>query len=546
MRQHGDVPGIFTRCGQFAERIRRRDAAVRLHRAAFKIEAEDLAAGPVVGFRHLDRADLAQANAVAVARVAYDIVCAAFILKQPVFPQLAVFEKAIGLPALRVDVQVGIGDVRRFFKGNILKAIRSVCKNQAGKRHIDAAEMRACGRSDMVPHACAACACVVDFHYDVRDTHFRRGQGRVLRERRQQRVVHKRLHCRFISHGLLGDGYRFKIRILAGIVGMDARISEVVRILLHDIGAGIVLIRPLVVGRLRIAAVAGGKIRLDGRTVVEKHLPCRSLHRLRGVWRVGGDAAVDLAAARIVNVEEIRGTDAAHGIIARNDRLRLERFRWRIVADLKGQHADEVILNVDAVDEEKPLRGIGNAILRRGIPAVELAKIAIVRAVDVIHLDVVPPFALSRRVFLEIERRRAVKQFAVGAPHLEHTLRRIGVEAIVRFRRDAEYGFILRIAQGIAPVEIDHGSRMIRREHHADIALIQLLSQRKGRSSVCRILRKRIAVRLLRPHTIFSQVCKRIIDGIVSPILCLCSPFGKRGHRGSPCRQSQSEDQQCA
>ena len=47
---------------------------------------------------------------------------------------------------------------------------------------------------------------------------------------------------------------------------------------------------------------------------------------MRGVWRVGGDAAVDLAAARIVNVEEIRGTDTAHSIIARDDRLRLAKF----------------------------------------------------------------------------------------------------------------------------------------------------------------------------------------------------------------------------
>ena len=258
---------------------------------------------------------------------------------------------------------------------------------------------------------------------------------------------------------------------------MRARVSEVVRVYLHGVRAGIVLVRPLVVGGFRIAAVAGGKICLNGRTVVKKHLSCRRLHRLRGVWRVGGDAAVNLAAARIVNVEDVCGADAAHSVVARNDRLRLERFLRRIVADFKGQYADEIILNVDAVYKEKSRCSPFNTILRFRIPAVEFAEVAVIRSVYIINLEVVFPFAFSRGIFFEIERRRAVKQLAPGASHLKHTLRRVGAQEIVRFRRNTEDWVVRGITQGIAPVEVDRGSRMIRCEHHADIAIIQPATQ---------------------------------------------------------------------
>lgn len=107
---------------------------------------------------------------------------------------------------------------------------------------------------------------------------------------------------------------------------------------------------------------------------------------MRGVWRIGGNAAVNLAAARIVNVEDICGSDAAHSVIARNDSLRFERFRRRIVADFKGQYADKIILNVDAVYKEKARCSRFKAVLGFRIPAVEFAKVAVIRSVYVINL----------------------------------------------------------------------------------------------------------------------------------------------------------------
>ena len=157
----------------------------------------------------------------------------------------------------------------------------------------------------------------------------------------------------------------------------------------------------------------------------------------------------------------------------RNDSLRFERFRRRIVADFKGQYADKIILNVDAVYKEKARCSRFKAVLGFRIPAVEFAKVAVIRSVYVINLKIVSVFALSRGIFFEIERRRAVKQLASGASHLKHTLRRVGAQKIVRFRRNAEDWVVRGITQGIAPMEIDRGSRMIRCEHHADIAIIQ-------------------------------------------------------------------------
>ena len=141
---------------------------------AFKIKPKDRIAGPFVGFCHFDRADLAQANAMAVTRMADDVVFPGCILQQPVFPQFAVFEKAVGLAACRVDVQVGIRNVCYLLKGHIRQTVRPVCKNRAGEGYIDAAKVGACRFRDMVPPACVACATVVHSHFDAGNAKLRR------------------------------------------------------------------------------------------------------------------------------------------------------------------------------------------------------------------------------------------------------------------------------------------------------------------------------------------------------------------------------------
>ena len=143
MRQHAVIPGACARCRQLGQCVRRGNAAMRHQLTAFKIKPKDRVARPIVGFRHFDRADLAQANAVAVTRMADDVVCPGCILQQPVFPQFAVFEKAVGLAACRVNVQVGIRNVCCLLKGHIRRTVCPVCKHRAGKGYIDAAEVGA-------------------------------------------------------------------------------------------------------------------------------------------------------------------------------------------------------------------------------------------------------------------------------------------------------------------------------------------------------------------------------------------------------------------
>lgn len=88
-KRHATARGnllIFARRRQLGQRVRRGNAAVRHQLTAFKIKPKDRIAGPFVGFCHFDRADLAQANAMAVTRMADDVVFPGCILQQPVFP----------------------------------------------------------------------------------------------------------------------------------------------------------------------------------------------------------------------------------------------------------------------------------------------------------------------------------------------------------------------------------------------------------------------------------------------------------------------------
>ena len=130
------------------------------------------------------------------------------------------------------------------------------------------------------------------------------------------------------------------------------RIAHVVGIVLHDVAPLRARGGPGVAGQLHLAAVGGAEVGVDVLGAVLQKDARGLVHGADDVGVGGIIALIDLVAGGIADlVVRLVGQHAVVDVGAGDDGLRLERLQREGVAQLAREHAVEVVLDVDVVDQ---------------------------------------------------------------------------------------------------------------------------------------------------------------------------------------------------